>query len=154
MTGQLPPTPSPFAPDDAWRRYHDARRRLLPAWAYDRDYVTGHALEQLPRVCAQLGTGEPVGVIPRPTWWFRPNLPESVRKLHGLTTEGRVALFRHAPGSYDLLFIDLAVGDWDCPNLKRRGPDLVDLTAWLLRLNDAKAAWRLARICGLQRPMP
>jgi len=146
--------PSPFAPDDDWRRFYEARRRTLPAWAYDRDYVTSHALEQLPRVTAQLGIGLAVAMIPRPRWWPFAAAPEHVRQLHGTSTPGSVAVLRVEPESYDLLFIDRATGEWDCPNLARRGDDLVSLAAWRLGVSDAKAAWRLARICGLRRPVP
>jgi hypothetical protein len=130
------------------------RSRARPGWAYDRDYVTSHALEQLPRVCGQLGTGEAVAVLERPRWWATLRLREDARSLHGLRTTGSVVALRLTENSYDLLFIDRAVGEWDCPNLSKRGDDLVSLAAWRLDLPDAKAAWRLARICGLQRPLP
>lgn len=153
MSGE-PRPPSIFGSDDDWARYRRMRRDRLPAWHADRDYVTSVALEQLPRVCGQLGTGEAVAFLSRPRWWYQHGLTASELARHGFggSPEGVVIALRNEPGSYDLIFIDRATGEWSVPNLAQSGFDLVSLAAWKWTLSDTKAAWRLARICGLRRP--
>lgn len=152
---RTPPPPSPFASDDDWHRWRRARRMTLPPWHADRDYVTTHALHQLPHVTRQLGTGDALSMIQRPTWWWSGSaLPQSVLERHGLVPieDEHLLVLALEPGSYDLLFIDRATGEWEVPSLERRGRDLVSLAAWRWGLNETKAAWRLARACGLRKP--
>ena len=153
---RLPPQPSPFASDTEWAEWHRARRSGLPTWHADRDYVTGHALDRLPRICAHLGCGDAVAVLPRPQWWSSLTPPDEVAVLHGTRGPGiePVIAVRLERGGHDLLFVDRATGEWECPSLCRRGADLVALAAWRWGLSDTKAAWRLARLCGLWRPAP
>jgi hypothetical protein len=126
--------------------------------------VTSHALELLPRVLAELGCGKLVTMLPRPRWWFAYRVPEEVAARHGTRLQSlqesipailMVRLTATAPGEprdTDILYIDQATGEWDCPDLCRCGDDLVALAAWRWGLSPTKAAWRLAKICGLPRP--
>lgn len=150
-----PPRPSLIGADDEWTRYRRARRDRLPAWHVDRDYVTSVALDQLPRVCGLLGTGETIALLERPDWWLSAGLTAKERTLHGLgvSPAGVVAKLRSEPGAYDFLFIDRATGEWTVPNLTQSGYDLVSLAAWRWNLSETKAGWRLARSCGLRRPV-
>lgn len=161
MNRPPPPHPSPFAPDDDWRLWREARRKHLPPWSYDRDWLTCVALESLPRVCAQLGTGPAVAFIDRPAWWRwgacgDGTVTAAQRILHGLgpAPAAVVVAVPLVPGSASLLLIDRSTAEWDCPDAGRFGRDLVELAAWRWNLPAAKAAWRLARVCGLQRPAP
>ena len=150
-------TKAAFAPDADWRAWRRAKREAAPPWAFDADWLTSHALEALPTVLKALGCGKPVAKLPRPRWWFGPDLPAGAAALHGLgpmpDLKPVVALPLES-GAADLLFVDRSLGGWDCPNLSRRGDDLVRLAAWRWGLSDTKAAWRLARILGLGRPTP
>jgi hypothetical protein len=152
----IPPKPSPFAPDAEWTAWHRARRKAVPPWYVDRGYVNGYALEYLPRVTAALDLGEAVAALPRPRWWFSLTLPDHLAGLHGTRLEGArpTLALRLTADSDDLLFIDRATGEWDVPNLCRGGEDLVELVAWRLDLSPTKAGWRIAKICGLRRPLP
>jgi hypothetical protein len=155
--GSVPPPPSPFEPDARWRDWRRTRRERLPGWAFDADWLTSHALEALPRVLKALGCGKPVAYLPRPEWWFAPDLPAEAVARHGLNPlpdlEPVIELPLE-PGSDTRLFVDMNLGGWDCPNLCRRGDDLVSLAAWRWGLTPAKAAWELARTLGLGRPTP
>jgi hypothetical protein len=152
----VPPPPSPFAPDAEWAAWHRARRKAVPPWFADRAYVTGYALEYLPRVTAALGFGQAMAALPRPRWWFSLSLPDAVVAFHGTRSEDcrPVLAVRLTEDSDDLLFIDRATGEWDVPNLCCGGEDMVALAAWRWDLSPTKAAWRLAKTCGLRRPMP
>ena len=150
--------PSPFAPDRQWAAWREARRPALPRWHIDRDWLTGHALDQLPRVCAQMGTGRLVAFLPRPLWWPHPMgvepLTEAQRRCHMTWHDphdgpAAVAAMLAAPGADRLLYIDRHTGEWDEPHAGRRGADLVDLAAARWGLSGFKAAWRLARTLGL-----
>ncbi len=132
------------SPNDAHKAYlADAANavRMLPAWAYHRDWLNAYALDRLPAVCAAVGTGQAVCQSDHPVWW-----PAS--------EPGHVLLLRATPAAVHGLMIDRASGFWMEPKLDLRGPDLVSLVEKRLGLSPAKAAWRLARICGLRRPMP
>lgn len=138
--------PRMLAPEPEWRGWLARIAREAPPWAYDPEHVTSFALELLPRVCAEIGTGEAVTTLPRPAWWRWP--------CHDNTAERPIMALAAKPGSYALLFIDRATGAWDCPPAARFGEELVSLAAWRWRTTPAKAAWRLAKICGLKRPLP
>lgn len=129
--------------------------REAPAWAYDPEYVSARALDILPRVCAEIGTGEAICALPRPAWWSTP-LDTAARARHGSAAfddDMHFMVFRAKPGSYAVLVIHRATGEWECPAATRRGDNLVDLAAWRWRLTPAKAAWRLSKLCGLRRPL-
>ena len=138
----------------SWSPDRTSKRPVRPAWYVDRDYVTGRALEHLAMVCGKLGIGETQGFIARPRWWANTGLPDVVLVRHGLlrSEAAVVVVLRLEPGSYDLIFIDRAVGSWAVPNLDKRGDDLVSLAAWRWGLNETNAGWRLARLCGLSKP--
>ncbi|CAB4126857.1 hypothetical protein UFOVP78_23 [uncultured Caudovirales phage] len=129
--------------------------REAPAWAYDPEYVSGRALDILPRVCAEIGTGEAICTLPRPAWWSTP-MPAEDRARHGAArfdAEPHFIVFRAKPGSYAVLVIHRSTGEWECPAATRRGENLVELAAWRWRTTPAKAAWRLGKLCGLRRPL-
>jgi len=132
----------PARAETEWRAWAARTARDAPVWAYDPDHINGYALDILPRVCAEIGTGEALTSIARPAWWF-----------WGGQGSGNVIVLRAKLGSRAVLCIDRATGEWDCPAASRRGETLVHLAAWRWRTTDAKAAWRLARICGLKRPL-
>jgi hypothetical protein len=123
------------------RWFADYRRRLAgaPSWWFDREYVTAVALEMLPAVAADLGF-----TLACATWgpgdlrWWPPAEP------------GRVIML--ADAERRAVFIDRASGYWIVGAFERRGADLVGLAAFRWQIDDARAAWRLARICGLRRP--
>lgn len=125
----------------AWRDQCRNAAKHLPPWAYHRDWLNGYALSMLPAVCAALGTGEAIAFLPRPAFW-----PEC--------EPGRVIAVRATPQAWHLLLIDRASGFWMEPTMAMQGPDLISLTEKRSSLSTAKAAWKLARICGLKRPMP
>ena len=156
--GRIPPPPSPLASDADWQGWRRARRVASPPWAFDADWLTSHALEALPLVMQRLGCGKPVAMLPRPRWWFGPDLPDQAAALHRLgpmpELKPVVALRLTPDTKRHLLFIDQSLGGWDCPNLCRRGDDLVSLAAWRWERTQASAAWLLARTLGLGRPMP
>jgi hypothetical protein len=147
------PSPAGYRPDwlkftataaDAHKAYRaDAANaaRMLPAWAYHRDWLNAYALDRLPAVCAAVGTGSAVCQSDHPDWW-----PED--------EPGRVLMLRATPSAFHPLMIDRASGFWMEPKLALQGPDLISLIEKRLGLSPAKAAWRLARVCGLKRPMP
>ncbi len=155
--GSAPPPPNPFAEDADWRAWRRTRRERLPGWAFDADWLTSHGLARLPTVLKALGCGKPVAMLPRPLWWFGPDLPAGAAALHGLGPLPNlkpVVALPLEPGAADLLFVDWSLGGWDCPNLCRGDDDLVSLAAWRWGRTRASAAWHLARILGLGRPMP
>lgn len=125
----------------AWKAECANASRSLPAWAYHRDWLNGYALEFLPAVCAAIETGQALQRITQPSWW--PSMEP-----------GRVLALRATPAAYHCLFVDEASGFWMEPVLSMQGVDLVALVEKRLGLSPAKAAWRLARICGLRKPMP
>ena len=151
-------TPSPLRDDWPQRRSAEAMRTRLsaPGWAFDPSYLTGLALAVLPRFCAAIETGEAIAMLPRPAWWRR-RIEDHARVLHGMDAcDGMrtIVALRLEPKSYDLLFISMSVGNWTVPTLMRSGGDLVALAAWRWNIGDAKAAWRVARLAGVSRPLP
>jgi hypothetical protein len=111
----------------------------------------------LPRVTEHLGLGDALCEMPRPRWWHGATLHAEAVALHGLKPLRAllpVLVLPLEPGSADLLFLDQSLGGWDCPNLCRGDDDLVSLAAWRWGRTRASAAWHLARILGLGRPMP
>lgn len=131
-------------PDEAQKAYRaecSNATRMLPAWAYHRDWLNAYALDRLPAVCATVGTGQALAHDLHPSWW-----PE--------TEPGHVLVLRASPDALHVLCIDMASGFWMEPRLSLQGPDLIALAEKRLNLSPAKAAWRLARACGLRRPMP
>ena len=134
-------TVSPAEAQKAYRADAANASRMLPAWAYHRDWLNAYALDRLPAVCAAVGTGQALCRATHPVWW-----PED--------EPGHVLLLRATPEAHHGLMIDQASGFWMEPKLGLQGRDLISLIEKRLALSPAKAAWRLARVCGLRRPMP
>lgn len=137
--------------DDWLHRYRQACA-ALPPWGFDRAFVAELAAEHLPRVLAHIGLGKLLGRIsPDAKRIVGRNAPFCALPLD---PGGRWMLFRIEPGSTDLLALDSWSHAWRCPSLDQLGADLVDLGAWRWGISDAKAAFRIARICGHPRPAP
>jgi hypothetical protein len=134
-------TATPAEAEKAYRSDAANASRMLPAWAYHRDWLNAYALDRLPAVCASLSTGPALAYDLHPEWW--PALEP-----------GRVLVLRATPTADHVLCIDMASGFWSEPSLSLQGPDLISLVEKRMGLTTAKAAWRLARAVGLRRPMP
>ncbi|MCL2427893.1 MAG: hypothetical protein FWD12_01510 [Alphaproteobacteria bacterium] len=139
---------------DEWLDYCRAVWRRYPRWGYVPDYVEEAARDFLPRVLADIGIGPMIG---------RREMRDDTQTLLAVTDAvlaadpGRVGewlAFRIEPGAGDILLFDEASHVWHCPALSRRGDGLIELGAWRWGLSTAKAAWRIARLCGLRSPMP
>ena len=104
-------------PEEVQKAYRDECRnaaKVLPPWAYHRDWLNAYALDLLPAVCAAVGTGRALITLDRPAWW-----PSA--------EPGRVIGLRATPDAWHMLFIDRASGFWMEPTLSLRGPDLIAL---------------------------
>ena len=175
--GLKPPTS--LFDHDGWDRYVRQVWNAYPAWGYCSTFVGESARHLLPRVLAQIGVGRMIGRvseapfeaavagIPIPDaedvllwgWqWIVRHAPRPhLVPLAGAGEFGLGMVFRLQPasaGESPMLFLDEASHQWCCPALAREGASLVNLAAWRWGISDAKAAHRIARICGLQRPVP
>lgn len=126
----------------------------FPAWAFDEGYVAALARDHLPNVLAQMGIGPLLGRISDPAHCHA--VAGRGAPLMALPTDpdGRWLLLRVEPGSAHLLILDEAGHAWRCPSLARRGASVIELGAWRWGVSEAKAAHRIARICGQRRPVP
>jgi hypothetical protein len=146
----------------------------FPAWGYDEFYVAEVARPLLPRILAQMNLGQAVGRVSDDTadcvimgieipdadrardWSWRWVLDHAPRlglvPLRGGSEYATGLMFKLPEG--DLLVFDQIAHDWRCPSLARVGDDLIALGEWRWSTTRAKAAWRIARLCGLQRPVP
>ena len=122
------------------------RKPNVPPWAYDRDFIAVLADDFLPRICAEIGVRRALGVIPPPAWWPHRNdsrfAPQRETEILILQRDRRC------------IFLDRATHEWVDPTHARAGHDLIELAAWSWRISEAKAAWRLARLCGRAVPRP
>jgi hypothetical protein len=165
----------------AWDAYEAAVWRAAPPWAWCPHYVAELAREHLPRVLASIGVGQMLGRvsddpsyavaygIPLPApedarlwnWrWIVQHAPLN-RHLEPLTrgadsSAGMVFLLRPASPAQPQprLYIDEITHEWWVPTLDREGASLIELASWLGGITPAKAAHRIARLCGRQRPYP
>jgi hypothetical protein len=150
---QRVPMPNPCrADDEEWWRFCRTVWGKFPVWGYDRAFVAELAVDFLPRVLAQMGIGRFIGCIsPDARAIVSRGAPLSALPLD---PDGRWMMMRLQPDSPDKLLLDSWSHAWRCPSLSRRGDDLIDLGAWLWNLSEAKAAFRIARLCGRKRPLP
>ena len=133
-------TPEQWQAD--WEAECRNARLHLPPWAYHRDWLNGYALLHLPAVCRHLGTGPAIARAHRPSFW-------------PVEEPGRVLVLLATPQTKAFpLYIDEHSGYWEEPGRQLKGLDLIELAERRLGLSAAKAAWRLARICGRRSPMP
>lgn len=146
--------PKPFAAWADWEAYCRRVWAKFPGWAWDSAYLTEAAREFLPRIMAEMGMGRMCGYL----------APASIsHAIAGrgaplatlpLYSDGRWMMFRLAPASDTYLAFDEHSHAWRCPQLARAGADLVELGAWKWETTEARAARRIARLCGLERPAP
>jgi hypothetical protein len=147
------PLPDPVrAADDEWQGFCRAVWSAFPAWGYDRAFLAELAAQQLPRILAQMGVSRLIGRID-------PQARHIVGKGAPLATlplcpDGRWMLLRLEQPAPALLALDGWSHAWRCPVLSGRGNDLIDLGAWRWATTPAKAAFRIARLCGRRRPVP
>lgn len=140
----------------AWLAYCRQVWSLFPGWGYDRGYVTEVARGFLPLLFAQIKLGRFLGYID-PEWrrvvGSRSNLNLAVIPL--VPMGGRWMIWRLSrDADAPLLAFDEWAHAWRCPDYTRRGVDLTDLGAWRWGISESKAAHRIARICGVGRPVP
>lgn len=149
---RLPAINPARAADDEWTAHCRAVWAKGPPWGFDRGFVAELAAEHLPRVLAQMGVARMIG-----------RLSPDTRRIVGrgaplaampLDPAGRWMLLRLAEPQPELLALDSWSHAWRCPALDTIGHDLVDLGAWRWGVSAAKAAFRIARLCGAARPVP
>jgi hypothetical protein len=141
-----------LATPDEWAAHCRRAWAALPAWGFDRGFVAELAADHLPRVLGQMGLGQFVGRIsPHARAIVGRGAPPAALPLD---PDGRWMLLRLEPDSADWLMLDSWSHRWRCPSFDQLGADLVDLGAWRWSVNPAKAAFRIARICGQERPRP
>ena len=179
---RLPPPPGLVLTPEAHMTWCRKVWAAFPAWGYDETYVEEAARPHLPRVLAQIGLGKLVarvgsdtdvlldlqgvlGLAERhvfergdhiwPDWRavFR-ELPALLNAAAGKYHPSPIMRFRLAPEDRTpLLFNDIS-HEWWCPRLNRQGDGLIQLGAWRWDISETKAAWRIAKLCGLERPVP
>jgi hypothetical protein len=127
------------------------------AWAYDPEWLCKEALqpERLAALLMDLGGAGPVSILPLPWWWFSlPQHVRDIRRTHGITRLASVVWSRSRPSVDFLLMVHRPTGQWmDCLS-GETGMDFLRLVELRLALTPAKAAWRLARLMGFERPVP
>lgn len=162
----------------AWNRYARQVYAAYPPWGWCPHYVAELARGHLPRICGAIGLGPLLGCVsedPADAHAFGIAVPEAEEALlwswrwlvaHAprigagdpllpLAGEGEGLAFRLAPGGdAPLLILDRISGEWVCPALDREGVSLIELMAWRLEISHARAASRIARLCGVARPVP
>lgn len=127
------------AEDDRRRAAYRRRLATAPGWWFDREFVNSIALEFLPVVAADLGfTTVCAAWVPGEVAWWPEGEPGHILML--------------ADARHRAVFVDRASGYWIADGMTRRGTDLVGFAAYRLGVSDAKAAWRLAKLCALRRP--
>jgi hypothetical protein len=147
-----PPRRRALSTSEEWAAYCRAEWARLPAWGFDRAFVAELAADHLPRVLAAMGVARLIGRI-----------SNDARQLVGrgaplsampLAPDGRWFLMRLRPPDEVLIALDPWSHRWRCPALDGIGDDLIDLGVWRWRMTPAKTAFRIARLCGRQRPVP
>jgi hypothetical protein len=147
------PVPNAFRAEDAdWTGFCRSVWLRFPAYGFDRDFVAELAADCLPRVLGQMGfaklcgriAGDAKAIVGR-------GAPFAALPLGG---DGRWMLFRLTPPAPELIAFDERGHAWRCPSLGAQGNDLIDLGAWRWGIGEAKAAFRIARLCGRKRPVP
>jgi len=125
-------------------------RKHLPKWAYNRSWLNFYALDLLPSLIHEMGVGPAICVMhppDHPKWWPAHEPGHVIMIKAKDRWEGRQRVVTS-------LCIDLASGYWcNCPRTMQ-GPDLISLYEKRFNISPAKAAWRIARTCGLKRPLP
>lgn len=164
------------ATPEAMGRWYRAFWSAFPDWGFDAVYVGEVARDFLPRVLADMGVGPMIGRVhhdPMVALIAGATLPQLLATRPVVDWRDVLAALppqmvplggdpEHAPGLvFDLhaapspaLFLCEASHEWRCPALARSGACLVDLGAWRWNISAAKAAHRIARLCGLRRPVP
>lgn len=152
MSASLRTPPVVTGKPEDWDAHLRAAWSKLPAWGFDRGYVAELAADHLPRVLAQMGLGQLLGrVSPDAAAIVGKGAPWAALPMD---PGGRWMLFRLEPDSATLITLDSWAHAWRCPELDQFGADLIDLGAWRWATSPAKAAFRIARICGRARPVP
>lgn len=149
-----PPPSIVFCSEADWLAYCRSVWRHYPPWAYDSDYVEEAARDFLPRVLADMGVGTLIGgaemAADTPILLAVTDavLAADPERIHAWLA------FRIEPAATDVLLLEDASHAWRCPALAARGEGLIELGAWRWRMSPARAAWRIARLSGLPRPVP
>lgn len=140
------------APGDDWVDFVRAVWGNAPKWAFSPPAVRHAAQALLPRVLAQMGLGPRIGCVSEDALAIAgPGAPYSCLPL---VADADWMLFRIALTEPDLILIEDVGHRWRCPSLARQGADLIELGAWLWGVSEGKAAFRIARLCGLKQPTP
>lgn len=179
----LRPPAQPFDHDDTgrvrqqWDRFQRQVFAAYPPWGWCPHYVGALAAAHLPRICGAIGLGPLLGAVsedPADAWVHGIALPEPEEALawswrwvvdHAprlgtgnpllpLARDGWGLVFRLAPDAPQWLILDRIDHQWCCPALDREGVSLIELAAWRLGISNARAASRIARLCGVARPVP
>ena len=168
--------PPLLAPAEDYDRFCRAVYARFPAWGYDSDYLDIVCATQLPRALALLGVGRAIrrtgttdevldmlaADLLAPSMPGYPRRWRDWREVMDVLPSLRdrwhpgsdIIAFAIAPDDARPLLLHTLSLQWDCPALSRRGDGLVELGAWRWGVSPAKAAWRLARRLGLERPYP
>jgi len=150
--------PSPFCPADEWHAYCRKVWSHYPRWGWDIAFLTEHVALQLPRVLAALRVGKLHGFIASYARAVAGRHVDGRLHLLPLEPEGRWLIADLEPRvpawPRHLLALDTMGFPWRVPSLARQGEDIVSLAAWRWEVNEAKAAYRLARALGLQGAVP
>lgn len=130
----------------------------FPAWGFDAAYLTEVARPFLPRIMAEMGFGRFCGFLADASghgFYSRAIAGDAAPTVAlPLFADGRWRMFRLEPNSPDFFALDDWSHAWFCRSLARRGESLLDLGAWRWGVSEAKAAHRIARLCGIRRPVP
>lgn len=149
----------------------------FPAWGFDAAYLDEAGRSMLPRALAVIGIGparskvgarftvmaelEPLVLGPRLLKFGLPSWPlwrDMLAAWPVLATDAfagaEIIRFDLSPTDETPLLLHPVSLEWACPALVRQGDGLVALAAWRWEISETKAAWRLARRLGLERPYP